>query len=179
MMKLKRFFILILSTLCLSTVVLGLVGCGCSDETEGQKYEYTYSSYYDGPNDPDMLIDGNLTEDCWQNKKWYTSRFYADVRNDMPMISSTAFNTEYGVYIGVKIRDNNIIYSGMLDLTKNSVLEYYFYANKNDEVTKDNDYSQRRAFMMDYACDLYSTGERMKRAVVVDGEFNSGETKKI
>ena len=177
MMKLKRFFILILSTLCLSAVLLGLVGCGCSDETEGQKYEYTYSSYYDGPNDPDILIDGNLTEDCWQNKKWFTNRFCADIKDNMPMISATAFNTGYGTYIGVKIRDNNIIYSGMLDLEKNSVLEFYFYANKNDVVTKDNDYSQCRAFMMDYACDLYSTGERMKRAVVVDGEFNSGETK--
>ena len=182
-MRTKKIIVLILSAICLTAIPFGLIGCGDNvvyekKVTAGEpKYEYVYSSYYDGENDDFVTIDGKLDEDCWQDKKWYTSQFYTDLDDNMPMIASTAFNTEYGVYIGVKIRDNNITYNGMLDLTKNSVLEYYFYANKDDEVTRDNDYSQRRAFMMDYACDLYSTGERMKRAVVVDGEINSGETK--
>ena len=139
-------------------------------------YEYAYSSQYEGANDPDIKIDGKLDEAVWQNKKWYTSKFYTDIKDIMPKLETTAFTTEYGAYMGVKIRDNNIIYNGMLDLTKNSLIEFYFYADKSDKVTCDNDYSLRRAFMMDYAGELYSTSERMKRAITVDGEMNSGNT---
>ena len=78
------------------------------------------------------------------------------------MISVTAFNTEYGTYMGVKVRDDNIIYNGMLYLDKNSLIEFYYYVDKTDTIAGDRDYSLRRAFMMDYAGELYSTGERTR-----------------
>ena len=184
MMKTKKIIISVLSALCLTAMTLCFVGCDNAGENAGEhtgftdepKYEYVYSSQFDGPSDPDILIDGKLDEAAWQNKKWYTSRFYTDFYNTMPMITVTAFNTEYGAYMGVKVRDDNIIYNGMLYLDRNSLIEFYFYAEKTDTVVGDRDYSLRRAFMMDYAGELYSTGERMKRAITVDGEINSGAT---
>ena len=186
MMKTKRFIISVLTVLCLVALTACLVGCDNGGEqqkpgehnvTPGEpKYEYVYSSQFDGPSDPDIYIDGKLDEAVWQNKKWYTSRFYTDFYDTMPKLTVTAFNTEYGAYMGVKVRDDNIIYNGMLYLDRNSLIEFYFYAEKTDTVVGDRDYSLRRAFMMDYAGELYSTGERMKRAITVDGEINSGNT---
>ena len=188
MMRTKRIIILVLSVLCLTSFAIGIAGCNGNENSlrpelepgyitpTEPRYEYVYSSQFDGPNNPDILIDGKLDEAVWQNKKWYTSKFYTDIYDTMPMLTVTAFNTEYGTYMGVKVRDNNIIYNGMLYLDKNSLIEFYFYADKTDTVADDRDYSLRRAFMMDYAGELYSTGERMKRAITVDGEINSGNT---
>ena len=187
MMKYKNIVKIVLSLLCALVFAGCIAACTKTPEpapedpsyelTPGeQEYDYVYASQFDGPNDPEIVIDGKLDEEAWQNKKWYTSKFYTDLNDVMPMISVTAFNTEYGTYMGVKVRDDNIIYNGMLYLDKNSLIEFYYYADKTDTVAGDRDYSLRRAFMMDYAGELYSTGERMKRAITVDGKINSGNT---
>ena len=178
MTKTKKILIFALLPVLVFSVAVGLTACSepANITVSEKKYEYEYFSQYEGPNDADILIDGKLDEAVWQNKKWYTSKFYTDIKDIMPKLETTAFTTEYGAYMGVKIRDNNITYNGMLDLTKNSLIEFYFYADKSDEVVRGNDYSLRRAFMMDYAGELYSTSERMKRAITVEGELNSGNT---
>ena len=179
MTKIKKRLIFILSALCL---ISAFCFSACSDGGEAQinpiekQYGYVYSSQYEGACDPDIKIDGNLDEAIWQNKKWYTSKYCADIYGTMPELNVTAFNTKYGAYIGVKVRDNNILYNGMLNPSKNSTLEFYFYAEKTDTVLEDLDRSVRRAFMMDYAGELYSTGERFKRAFNISGEINSGNT---
>ncbi|HBF86860.1 MAG TPA: hypothetical protein DDW54_04180 [Clostridiales bacterium] len=174
----KKIIVSVLSALCIGSFAVCLTGCGGPKDVAPAeiKYEYVYSSQFEGANDPDILIDGKLDEAVWQNKKWYTSKFYTDINDVMPKLTVTAFNTVYGAYMGVKIRDNNILYNGMLNPSKNSTIEFYYYAEKTDTVVSDQDFSLRRAFMMDYAGELYSTGERMKRAFSVDGEINSGNT---
>ncbi len=178
-MKVKKIIVLALTALCIGSIAVFLTSCGESKAVapSEKQYEYVYSSQYEGANDKNIIIDGKLDEGVWQNKKWYTSKFYTDINDSMPKLTVTAFNTVYGAYIGVKIRDDNIIYNGMLNPSKNSTIEFYYYAEKTDTVVSDQDFSLRRAFMMDYAGELYSTGERMKRAFDIDGELNSGKTK--
>ena len=127
MSRMRKVLLSVLSTLFLICLSLAAVSCG--DEIKINKaentYEYSYTTDYDGENDPNITIDGKLDESVWTDKKWFANHFYADLNNTMPAFSVTAFTTEYGVYMGVKVQDDNIIYSGQMHQAKNSTLEFY------------------------------------------------------
>ena len=179
MKNIKKILISVCSVLTLTCSVAGITACkdkGFTANPAENEYEYKYTTNYEGENDPGIEIDGVLDEDVWQNKKWFTNAFYTDINGTMPKLAVTAFNTEYGVYMAAKVQDGNVVYSGSLDQSKNTTFEFYYYADKSDTVLGDRDYSTRHAFMMDCGGELYSTCERMKRAVVVDGVVNSGAT---
>ena len=178
MSRMRKVLLSVLSTLFLICLSLAAVSCG--DEIKINKaentYEYSYTTDYDGENDPNITIDGKLDESVWTDKKWFANHFYADLNNTMPAFSVTAFTTEYGVYMGVKVQDDNIIYSGQMHQAKNSTLEFYYYVHETDTVIADKDWTLRHAFMLDYGGEMYSTCERMKRAITIDGIINSGAT---
>ena len=179
MKNIKKILISVCSVLTLTCSVLGITACKDKDFTADpaeNEYEYKYTTNYEGENDPGIEIDGVLDEDVWQNKKWFTNAFYTDINGTMPKLAVTAFNTEYGVYMAAKVQDGNVVYGGSLNQSRNTTFEFYYYADKSDTVLGDRDYSTRHAFMLDCGGELYSTCERMKRAVVVDGVINSGAT---
>ena len=176
MKNVKKVFVAVCSALAIACGVVGVSACDNGELNAAppeNEYEYKYTSNYDGENDPGIEIDGKLDEAVWQNKNWFVNSFYADVNDTMPKIEVSAFTTEYGVYMAAKVRDDNVIYIGSLEQSKNTTFEFYYYADKSDMVFADKDYSSRHAFMLDCGGELYSTCERMKRAVVVDGEINS------
>ncbi len=177
----KKLLVSICSILTLTCGMAGLAACQSNNgkldpAPKEDEYEYNYTTNYEGENDPGIEIDGKLDEEAWQGKNWYTNHFYADVNDTMPSLNVTAFTTEYGVYMGIKVRDDNVVYIGSMDQSRNTTFEFYYYADKSDTVLADRDYSSRHAFMLDCGGELYSTCERMKRAIIVDGEVNSGKT---
>lgn len=179
----KRTLIAMLLIIVTVTCVVALVACNKSEIfPEESTYDYEYISTYEGENDLDISIDGKLDEDAWQGKKWFRNTFTNNLDGTMPYLNVTAFTTEYGVYIGAKVEDNNLIYHGEFSRYDTSIIEMIYYVYDVDDERElnpdyDQDFISRRLFFMNLGGKGYGTGEKMKRNVYVDGELNSGATK--
>lgn len=175
----KRKIFLISGLLALVMLSCGLVACGGKGNNAAppeNDYMITYRSDWQGENDADMYIDGSLDEDRWQNKNWYTTCAPYGAVNESVWMKTTAFTTEYGVYIAAVLYDDNIVGDGEFNVTQGTCLEYHYTFRKQDGKLYNASYADRGRFFLDVFGNYCTKGERMKRGVKVDGVVNSGNT---
>ncbi len=136
-----------------------------------------YDSFCTYENDADMKIDGVLDEEKWQNKNWFTHTYPQNESGVMPKIDITGFMTEYGIYIAANIQDTNLTNDGDHTMETNSSLELSIVApDVGEKFEKSMLYATD--LIIDMRGDVHSAQDsNFKRAVVVDGELNSGATK--
>lgn len=179
----KRSKVILLSVVLCALLVIGVcTGIWISRSSKPaaadpeNDYLVTYRSDWQGENDADINIDGLLDEECWANKKWYTTCApYAQVGDDA-WLETTAFTTEYGLYIAAVLHDQNIVGDGEFNVTQATCLEYFYTFREADGKLYNTAYYNRGLFYMDVFGNYCTEGARMKRAVKVDGEIGSGNT---
>lgn len=139
-------------------------------------YESIYNAFCTQEHDEDIEIDGVLDENAWQNKKWFTNVYTTDVSGNMPKLKVTAFPTEYGIYIASVVTDTNLVSDGQRSPKMNSNWEFYITADNVGE-TRVNSGMYRVHYNIDMRGESFTRQPNFERAIVVDGELNSGETK--
>lgn len=138
-------------------------------------YEQEYSALCTYEHSSDISIDGVLEEVCWQNKSWFTNTFLANTGNNMPVLNMTSFVDEYGIYIAAIAEDSNIVNDGQRNNNTNSNFEFYITAcNVGESLV--NDTINTLTINIDVKGDASCYYTNLDRAVVVNGEVNSGET---
>ena len=181
MAKKKKTIIVIIGIILLAAL---LIGIGAIFLLSGPKilqaentYKKEYMSFCKAENDPDMQIDGVLDEDKWQNKKWFKNTYIQNTNGLMPNLKVTAFSTEYGVYIAAVAEDTNIVNDGDHTMESNSAFDICVAVNDVDEKEYDSSlYATNLVIDMRGDCHT-AEASGFKRAVVVDGEINSRQTK--
>lgn len=134
-----------------------------------------YNSFLKYEGDPSMKIDGVLDEANWQGKKYYRQTFVGNHDDVMPILQVTAFPTNYGIYIGSIVKDSNIVNDGQRSRTSNSTWRFRIGSfNANEKIV--NDEINIFQFYIDMRGDSNSKYGGIDRAVVVNGEINSGAT---
>lgn len=180
MNKKKKIIIIIASVLtvlligagvCLALVFGNREVIASSEHT----YEKQYNSYCTYEHAEDINIDGVLDDACWQNKKWYKNTFLANTGNNMPSFEMTSYVDEHGIYIATVAQDTNLVNNGQRDNSANSNFEFYI-VGKNVGDTLTNDTVNTLLLNVDMKGDTNTYFTNMDRAVVVNGELNSGET---
>jgi len=141
----------------------------------GYNYEKEYHSYCTYPHDDTIAIDGVLDENCWQNKNWFTNTYLSNTEENMPVFDMTSYIDDYGIYIAAVAKDNNIICDGQRNKTLNTNFELYITVENVGEDLP-SDYVNTVVFNIDMNGDLNSRITNVDRAVVVEGEINSGAT---
>ncbi|MDE6398916.1 MAG: hypothetical protein K2L51_06310, partial [Clostridiales bacterium] len=174
----KRIFLFgtLFVLLCMS---VALIGCN-KKETPVAPAENgvmtQYHSDWEGPHDVSVQIDGVLDEACWQNKNWYTTCAPGDSVGGTTWMKTTAFTTQFGVYMGVTVYDPNIVADSEFNIEASTCLEF-FYTFRVDGKLYNTAYYQRGKFWLDAYGNYCTEGSRLKRAVSVDGVLGSGNTK--
>ncbi len=174
----KSFMRAMALLLSVATVLCALAGC------KGQTLapaENTYTPSYSmstHQQSPDIVVDGVLDEAAWQGKSWFVNT-YANNDGTKPVLEVTAFPTEYGVYIGSRITDSNLTSDGQRYPNMNSNWEMYVAACNADEKLTDElnagKWNMHRIYV-DMRGESMSLLTNTERAVVLDGELNSGAT---
>ena len=177
----KKKIIVIIGILLLVALIIGigavLLLSGNKIRQAENSYEKDYTSFCDAENDPDMQIDGVLDEDKWRNKKWLKNTYIQNINGLMPKLKVTAFSTEYGVYIAAVAEDTNIVNDGDHTMECNSSFDITVAVNNVDEKEYDSSlYATNLVIDMRGDCHALRASN-FKRAVVVDGEINSRQTK--
>ena len=140
-------------------------------------YEKDYHAFCTYKHADDISIDGVLDESCWENKNWFTNVMmnYAG-KNQVPSFKMTSYMDEYGIYIAAIAEDSNILCDGQRDFLTNSNFELFVEAlNVGEELIDDR--IDTEVWNIDMRGDVNSRYANVDRAVVVDGEINSGNTK--
>ncbi len=165
----------------LSLMAVLLVGCAAEQTIAPAEnsYSQTRYSFTTHEQSPDVIIDGVLDEAVWQGKGWFKNTYLANVAGNMPKIELTGFPTEYGVYLASVAYDQNLTSDGERMPGVNSNWELYLCASNvgedlfSDE--KNGGWSMKRIYIdLMAAANSYYTD--IDRAVVVEGELNSGAT---
>lgn len=166
----------ILATLLIGLVVLLILAKDKEIIAEAENtYNPIYASYCTYEHDKEISIDGKLNETVWQNKQWFSNTYLANTNGTMPSFKLTGFATEYGVYLASVVEDGNLVNDGQRSPGKNSNWELYVTADNVGEI-RPNDTIYRRQFNVDMTGDAYTVYSNFDRAVVVEGELNSGAT---
>lgn len=176
----RKILLVSCSVLAVSAFVVGLAACGGDNKNAAppeNEYLITYRSDWQGANDADMNVDGSLSEARWKNKKWFTTCAPYDSVGEGAWLETTAFTTEYGLYIGAILHDDNIVGDGEFNVTQATCLEYHYTFRQADGKLYNVSYGNRGRFFLDVFGNYCTKGERMKRGVQVDGVVNSGNTK--
>ncbi len=176
----RKILLVSCSVLAVSAFAVGLAACGGDNKNAAppeNEYLITYRSDWQGENDADMNVDGSLDEARWQNKKWFTTCAPYDSVGEGAWLETTAFTTEYGLYIGAVLHDDNIVGDGEFNVTQATCLEYHYTFRQADGKLYNVSYGNRGRFFLDVFGNYCTKGERMKRGVQVDGVVNSGNTK--
>ena len=176
----RKILLVSCSVLAVSAFAVGLAACGGDNKNAAppeNEYLITYRSDWQGENDADMNVDGSLDEARWQNKKWFTTCAPYDSVGEGAWLETTAFTTEYGLYIGAILHDDNIVGDGEFNVTQATCLEYHYTFRQADGKLYNVSYGNRGRFFLDVFGNYCTKGERMKRGVQVDGVVNSGNTK--
>ena len=139
-------------------------------------YDDEYHSYCTYAHAEGIDIDGVLEEACWQNKKWFTNTYLSNTDTGLPVLDVTSYLDEYGMYIAAKVSDTNLVWDGQRNPEVNSNFEFYVVAKNAGEI-RENDVVDYVIYNVDMAGDVCSEYSNVDRAVIVDGELNSGETK--
>ncbi len=112
----KIIITLLIALLCLG----GAVGCQ-AQTIEGSlpEYVYTYDREFVGKMDADMSVDGDLSEERWNNK-----HYISHTEGNVSVKYTTAF-TEKGLYIAAIANDPDISYYGRFDMHNNTCFIIY------------------------------------------------------
>ena len=137
--------------------------------------EYISVSKYE--QHPDIVIDGVLEEDCWQDKKWFENTFYHNVNDTLPRVSYTAFPTEFGAYVAAFVEDTNLVSNGQRG-GSNSAFTFTIGAYSVGEEFAEDGGLGNIGLTIDMRGEMSGYNTNIERAVKVDGELNSGDTKK-
>ena len=172
----KRVF----AVLCMSLLLLVLAACNPRSAEviapAENSYQKDYHSFCTREQDESITIDGVLDEDVWQNKAWFVNTFLSNTNGTQPVLKVTGFPTEYGVYVAATVNDTNIMNNGQRSGGYNSIFEFEVTADNVGEY-RVNDGLYKTKYLIDMRSDCYSRNPNIDRAVVVDGEINSGNTK--
>lgn len=167
---------------CLCASLLFSIFTGCSKENVSiAPAENVYEESYGLSTlvqSPDITIDGILDETAWQNKGWFKNT-YPNTQGELPTIELTAFPTEYGVYIASVIYDKNLVSDGQHYPEVDTNLELYIAASNVGEELISKAYNgawSKHQIHIDMEGGTYGLLANVERAVVVDGELNSGAT---
>lgn len=139
------------------------------------KYEKDYQSFCTYEHAAEIEIDGVLDEACWQNKKWYNNTFLENTEGSMPTLKVTSYVDEYGIYLAAFAEDSNIVNDGQRNPNINTNFEFYITAYDVDEEQVD-DTIITQTYNIEMLGDVSNYYPNVDRAVVVNGEINSGET---
>ena len=186
-MKMRKWLPLVLAA---GFATLSLAGCGGSEQENLSEVEnnpqFDYRLGYDvtalGEPDENVVVDGVLDDEVWQDKAFYSSGFNEDTTGDQyAHYRMTAFPTEKGVWIGAEAKDTNIRrYNdyGSFAPERNTGWELYFFCLPHGaDQNKTQPVSIRQCFHVDVNGNVLSTTSMSALAAVhLDGEPNSGET---
>lgn len=169
----------------LTFCLFGFSACGAktlsSEKSYAPIYRGAFGAYSEEVSDEKISIDGNITQEEYAGKKWYSCGYAEDTSNVYARHEITAFPSETGIYIAGKSYDNNIKNCdsfGSFAPDYNTGWELYFFCLKKGA---DQNEAQptviREQLMIDVNGNVvFATGLRGESAVKVDGEINSGET---
>lgn len=110
-------------------LVILFSGQGNADKWTSEAYDYECNLPMTDESDEWMQIDGELTEEAWQDKTWleYSS-------NGVTFRVTTEF-TEKGLYIAGEAKDPYVYYNAKYDYTRSS--SFLFYIVREDEEAVD------------------------------------------
>jgi len=144
--------------------------------TSRYEKEFSFTTH---PQSPEIVVDGVLNEDVWQGKNWWKHTYLSNVNGVMPKVELTAFPNEYGIYIASVVYDSNLTSDGERAPGTNSNWELYVAACDAGADLFSDAYRGKWSMQRFYV-DMYGGGfsyfNDFDRAVVVEGELNSGET---
>ena len=144
--------------------------------TSRYEKEFSFTTH---PQSPEIVVDGVLNEDVWQGKNWWKHTYLSNVNGVMPKVELTAFPNEYGIYIASVVYDSNLTSDGERAPGTNSNWELYIAACDAGADLFSDAYRGKWSMQRFYV-DMYGGGfsyfNDFDRAVVVEGELNSGET---
>lgn len=149
-----------------------------SIDKAASQYEKQYH-FTTHPQSGEIAVDGVLDESVWQGKKWWNHTYLSNINGVMPKVELTAFPSEQGLYIASVVYDSNLTSDGERAPGTNSNWELYIAACNADEDLF-SDAHRGKWSMQRFYVDMYGGGfsyfNDFDRAVVVEGELNSGET---
>lgn len=147
---------------------------------EGDEFDYEegYHSFCTIEPDSGICIDGVLDEEMWGNARWFDSNQLPTVDTTIPPLGFTGIVKDKGIYIAARADDCNIKNDGQLTMRDNSVFHFLLIADNVGE-RKPNHMLYVKDIYVDMRGDCASAqGANFLRAVKVDGEINSGQTRK-
>lgn len=139
----KKFLKILLAAALAVTLALGIVACGQQssggkiveiiDEDVGE-YQIDIGTAYGAQPDLDnVIIDGKLDDELWQNRKWYTQY---EPSQRIKLMVTTAMS-EKGLYIAASADDNYIYWNGYNYFFSNSHFWFQLYAGNNTSIRID------------------------------------------
>ena len=183
MLKKKKTIIvlcIVLAVLLISGGVVAFLLLSDNDDEVIANAENSYNPGYINISEyeqhPDIVIDGLLEEDCWQDKKWFENTFYHNVNDNMPRVSYTAFPTEYGAYVAAVVEDTNIVSNGQRGGNNSAFIFQIGAYSLGEEFAEDGGLGNLN-LTIDMRGEMSGYDTNVVRAVKVDGEPNSGDTK--
>ena len=180
----KKKIILIFVAVLLLALIGGAIWLIFGNQTENiapaeNTYDpglYSYSTY---AGSPDVKVDGVLDEPVWQGKSWWKNTYLANVGGVLPKMELTAFPTQEGIYFGSKVSDSNLTSDGQRYPQKNSNWELYFAVADVGGDIHAPEYSggwNVHKLYVDMFGEAFTLFNNIDRAVVYEGELNSGNT---
>lgn len=178
--KKKKIIIIITSVIAALAIIAGVclaIWLGSKEVIADAEnsYDEEYHSFCTYAHDENIKIDGALDEACWQNKNWFTNTFLSNTGGNLPVFDMTSYIDDYGIYIAAIAKDTNITSDGQRNNTVNSNFEFYITVENVGEDLP-SDYVNTTMFNVNMHGDVNSRVTNVDRAVVVDGEINSGAT---
>ncbi len=173
----------LICVLCVLCLLMSALLCACSGgETENiDPIEKEYEKIYSGSKikATAVSIDGVLDEEIWDTLGWWQNTSLSNEYGVLPKIKLTAFPTDEGIYFASVAYDSNLVADGGRYPNFNSNWELYFSVCPDDESLFEEKntglWTLRRIYVqMDGQLSSWYTD--IDRAVVVDGELNSGNT---
>ena len=181
-MKKRKTLLLTLFSIMLIILCFG-VACEKNSTAEPTQVDYVHVSNLNayGECDDFMSMDGELSEENWQNLNWFNNTFISNTGdNNMPSIAVTTFFTTKGVYIAAIITDIDMKYSGDMRPWNNTVIEFYYYVHTDGKAIPENtwiDSSKYFYSVIDLGGGLYGKSKSVMRGVTYEGEINTGNGK--
>ncbi len=177
----KKMAFAALFTSCLISFSAGGAQPLPAEKTYEPDYRGAFGAYPDEVSDAAITIDGEISEEEYAGKKWYSCGYAEDTENLYAHHEITAFPSATGVYIAGRSYDNNIKNSdsfGSFAPDYNTGWELYFFClNKGADQNEAQPTVIREQLMIDVNGNVvFATGLRGESAVKVDGVINSGET---
>lgn len=167
---------------CVLCLMFSMMLCACSDSSANiSPVEKEYSKTYSGSTIKPIAVsvDGVLDEEIWESLGWWQNTQLLNDIGVLPKLKLTSFQTEEGIYFASVVYDSNLVSNGYQYPSNNSNWEIYFAVCSDDESLFEEKnigrWSYRKLFIGMYG-EMFSWYTNVDRAVVVEGELNSGDT---